>query len=458
METVLERLSIGRLVAELDTLLDALQAFNGPVPTDRDHLDALLAATRTEARLHTWRATLAAHLEADEAAWRAHGTSVSTWLADVANLTRTEATRLVRHGQQLERFPIIADAAAAGVVLAEQAAAITSVLDDLPDDLPALVVDQAQDTMVGFAATHNSAELRRLTRHLLDVVDPDNAEQREADRIERDHRLATRSRHLTFAHDHHGSILIRGSLPVVAAEPLVRIVEAYTAAQKRALDALDPHTEHLTPAMRRADALLAMTHHHSQAALAPSHGGDRPRITITLSYDKLQKAATDSGLLTAHLAGSRRPIPAGVLRQLLCDADLLPAVLDGASQPLDVGRTQRLVTPPIRAALDLRDQGCIFPGCNQPPQACHAHHLKPWWAGGATSLANLVLACPHHHGIIEPGHDPTTDRWQAHISPDGTPEVIPPKRVDPHQRPRRHTRFADTAPTAPQSGRVAPAP
>ena len=210
------------------------------------------------------------------------------------------------------------------------------------------------------------------------------------------------------------------------------------------MDALDPNAEYVTPAMRRADGLLAMVQAHSQQALAPSSGGDRPRIVVTLSYDKLAKHCTGAGL-GAHLTRNGEKLPASLVRQLLCDADLLPAVLGGKSEVLDVGRAQRLVTPPIRAALELRDGGCIFPGCDKPPEACHAHHLIPWWNGGETSLSNLVLACPHHHGIIEPGHDPTADRWHARIREDGTPVVIPPTRVDPRQRPRLHARFTSRA-------------
>jgi hypothetical protein len=272
------------------------------------------------------------------------------------------------------------------------------------------------------------------------MLSAETADEIEARRLERQERRAQTHRFLEFKNDGDGSVLIRGSLPVTAAEPFIRIVDAYAAAEKRSLDALDPNTEYVTPAMRRADGLLAMVQAHTQGALAPSNGGDRPRIVVTLSYDKLVKQCTDAGL-GAELIRSGEKLPASVVRQLLCDADLLPAVLNGDSEPLDVGRTQRLVTPPIRAALELRDGGCVFPGCEKPPEACHAHHLVPWWAGGRTCLENLVLACPHHHGIIEPGHDPDADRWQARIR-NGRAEVIPPTRVDPRQRPRVHARFA----------------
>jgi hypothetical protein len=139
--------------------------------------------------------------------------------------------------------------------------------------------------------------------------------------------------------------------------------------------------------------------------------------------------------------GTGEPVPASVLRQWLCDADLLPVALGGSSEVLDVGRLQRLVTPAIRAALELRDGGCVFPGCDKPPQACQAHHIIPWWAGGPTALWNLVLLCPHHHGIVEPGHDPTADRWKVRLRDNRIPEITPPRRVDATQRPRLHARF-----------------
>ena len=254
MEAVVETRSIGQVLADLDAALDALHHTSHRLATDRERLDALHAATRAEARLHAWRAGLAAALDADDGAWRAHGTSVTTWLADTANLTRTEAAALVRHGRDLHRFPLVGESAAAGAVLPPQAHAITAVLTDLPDDLPTTAIEEAQHTMVGFAATYNSTELRRLARHLLDVVAPDTADRLEASRLERDHRLAHRSRHLTFPHDHHGSLLLKGSLPVIEAQTLVRIVEAYAAAEKRALDAIDPQSEYVTPAMPLASS------------------------------------------------------------------------------------------------------------------------------------------------------------------------------------------------------------
>lgn len=433
-----ERQTDGELLAVLDAALDEL--LGDRPPSDTGLLALPIRSLRVGARLAAWQQRLAAQVEADEVAWREHGTSTTTWLAEAARLTPREARRLVTVGQGLDRFAGVGAAAAAGRVLPGQAEAITGVLGALPDDLPAAAVAQAQELLVGFADDHNAVELRRLTGRLVEVLDPEGADVRESTRLEREHRLALRNRHLRFVHDHQGSVLIRGSLPVAEAEPFIRIIDAYAAAGRRGLDRLDPLAEHRTPAMWRADALLAMLQHHGQDALAPSHGGDRPRVVVTLSYDKLVKAARDGGLLSGGLAGSGDPVDAGTLRRWLCDADVLPVVLGGSSEVLDVGRSERCVTPAIRTALEARDGGCIFPGCDAAPRDCHAHHIVPWWTGGVTAVRNLVLVCPHHHGIVEPGRRPGDDRWHVRLTGD-VAEVLPPLRVDPARRPRRHARF-----------------
>ena len=227
-------------------------------------------------------------------------------------------------------------------------------------------------------------------------------------------------------------------MPTLDAEPLVKHNEAYAQDAKRnGLDRLDPLSETVTPGMRRADGLCALAAAHQRGELAPSAGGDRPRVVVTISHDQLAADCIAAGVLD-----SGRHVTAGQLRQLACDAEILPAVLGGASEILDVGRAQRLVTPPIRAALALRDRGCVFPGCDAPAMVCHAHHVVPWWAGGPTALSNLVALCPHHHNLVEPNpNKPPGSQWEIRIAADGVPEVLPPTRMDQNRRPRRHQRF-----------------
>jgi hypothetical protein len=102
--------------------------------------------------------------------------------------------------------------------------------------------------------------------------------------------------------------------------------------------------------------------------------------------------------------------------------------MSGHSVPMDVGAACRLVTPEIRAALVVRDKGCVFPGCDVPPALCQAHHIVPWWVHRHTALHNLVLVCPHHHAIIEPSHNPHADRWTIELNTHGI-EVDPVTRT-----------------------------
>ena len=431
-----QRCPVGQVLAEIDALLDACDP-DIVLSGDAEQLGVVAGVRRVAGRLQTLAATLAAGVDAGQVADRQVGVPLASWLAATQQTTRTEAHRLIGQGRDLTRFPTVAAAALAGVVGFDQARAIAGVLVRLPDDLDAKVAE-AEQMMLSYAADFDSAGLGRLSRHLVEVLDPDGCDARDAQRLERDLKAARAARHLTFTHDGHGTVQIRGSLPHLAAEPFITLINAYTLSDRQAgLDRLDPLAETMTPAKRRADALCALIAAHQQQGLAPSCGGDRPRVVVTLNYDRLRDDCIRAGVL-----GTDQPITAGELRQLACDADLLPAVLGGNSEILDVGRTHRLVTPAIRTALDLRDGGCVFPGCDKPPTACHAHHLVPWWNGGDTALSNLALVCPHHHNLVEPArHGPPGRRWEVRISAEGIPEVLPPNYVDEHRRPRRHQRL-----------------
>ncbi|MDN5572082.1 MAG: HNH endonuclease [Propionibacteriaceae bacterium] len=451
------RLDDAGLVSLIGRAVDVLTEERLRLRSDGEQLDLVLAGLGLVGRLQGWVAGLAAQVDDDSIAWREHGTSASTWLMDAARLTRAEAGRLIGGGHRLARFPVVGSAVGSGAVSPGQAEAITAVLDALPEDVLGPVVDEAQEMMVGFAATHNGTELRRLSGRLLELLAPEICEEREAARLEREYAMAMRARHLTFTDDHCGSMLIRGSLPVAQAEPLVKMVAAWAEAQRRGLEAIDPTSTPVSPAMRRADGLVAMVDALARTRLSPKHGGDRPRVVVTLTWEELCRASgiaspdgrplpvqvTPPGTrpLRGRLVGSGAPIDAGTLRRWLCDCEVLPVVLGGRSEVLDQGRAKRVVTDEQRVALAVRDRGCVFPGCPATPEACHAHHIVPWWAGGRTDLSNLVLVCPHHHGTVEPSHDPDADRWRVRLPEHGPAEVIPPRRVDPTGRPRRHARY-----------------
>jgi Domain of unknown function (DUF222) len=85
---------------------------------------------------------------------------------------------------------------------------------------------------------------------------------------------------------------------------------------------------------------------------------------------------------------------------LECDPTIRAVTAHDDGEPLAVGRRHRLFTPAIRTALDVRDGGCVFPGCDARPEHCDAHHIRHWRHGGETSLVNACLLCRHHHGVV----------------------------------------------------------
>ncbi len=428
----------GEVLAQVRAALDRADPELGMV-TDSGLLASVSDALVLVGRVHAYALSLLAEVEKRDAVHHELGLSTAGWVADTLRYTRREANRLIHDSDHLTRFPHLKSGMLDGSVSIPQSQAVGRVLNKLPDTISADAERAAEQTMVDYCAEFDSHALKNLSRHLLDVVAPEIAEESEAKRLEREARQAHARRHLSFVSDGDGSMLIRGSLPIVEGEQLKAQVDAIAAQARRvALDVADPLVEpgSITMSMRRADALVQLVDQAARAGLVPGNGGDRPRIMVTIDYQRLLADCTRGGVLPTGTE-----LPAGEFRRLACDADILPVMLGGPSGVLDVGRDHRLVTPSIRAALTARDRGCIFPGCDQPPSATEAHHLIPWQNGGETSLSNLVSLCRHHHGIVEPGERPEHVRWHVRLRDDGVPEVVPPRHVDKTLRPRVHQRF-----------------
>ena len=434
--TTQRQLDTGEALAAILDALDRLDA-------DRTRLsDAARLALVDDARVLAGRldallCALVAEADAANSALHSKGTPTTSWLALSGKMSRKESAGLLFRARALVASDSVRQAALKGTIGVGQARAITRVLEDLPESLDVTQRQRAASALIEYASRFDAGQLASMAEQVLHEVSPEVATETASERLQRHGEAALRRRSLWFVREQQGSVSFRGSLPTADAEGWIAIIDAYVESQRRTvLERRDPLAEMRTPQQRRADGLLAMIRDHTARRLAPSGGGDRPRVVVTMDYDALHRRAVEHGLLaTGQLVGP------GDLRRLCCDADLIPAVLGGASEILDVGRTQRLVTRGIRNALVQRDSGCVFPGCDTHPTACEAHHIEPWYRGGATALSNLVLLCHHHHGVVEPARLGVRDKWMVRIAADGVAETIPPKRIDPHQSPLRHQRF-----------------
>jgi hypothetical protein len=415
-----------------------------------DRLECAKLARELAGRMDALANLLLAEADQAQASLRATGTPTSTWLGIGQKLSKREAASSLHRATELANHPVVGEAATAGDVGAGQVRAITRVLEGLAPQLDQTQQLAAEQVMVGLAQTMDADQLSKAAGQVLRQVAPPVAEELLETRLQRQTEAAHRARSLRFFRE-VGSVRFDGSLPQVEAESWMAMLDAHAESQRRnAIEARDPLAPGLTPEQRRADALIAMIGRHQVTKQAPASGGDRPRVLVKLSYAQLRRDAAGAGLISDD-----SELSAGELRRICCDAELIPAVLGGASEILDVGRAHRLVTPAIRTALTLRDGGCAFPGCQTRPAICEAHHIRPWWDGGETSMSNLVLLCHHHHGLVEPAKYTTRDQWEMRIGANGIPEAIPPRRYDPQRKPIRHQRLPPPTPhptTAAQGG------
>jgi Domain of unknown function (DUF222)/HNH endonuclease len=224
---------------------------------------------------------------------------------------------------------------------------------------------------------------------------------------------------------------------------------------------------------RRADALTELARRQREGGRLPRSGGVRPQLLVTVDLDSLLGHPGGLGGETGGEVGGMGPLDPEACRRLACDGavtrvlvtrqpaghhdpgdngdghhdpgshcdggdegslagrlqtamTLLPPTLGGApTQPLEVGRARRVVSATQRAALVVRDRGCVFPGCDRPPAWCEGHHLVSWLEGGPTDLPNLALVCRAHHRVVHEGG------WRLGRDPDGHFTATPP-----HRRPR----------------------
>ncbi|MFC4784779.1 DUF222 domain-containing protein [Nocardioides sp. MAHUQ-72] len=440
----------GALLARLGEVLWAAK-------TSDELVDVVVALEQVRCQVAALQAPALAEIDArgaarTELAWG----STAEWFTHLAGLHRAEGHRTVRQAAALlTDYATTHAALSRGAISPEQAAVIVTAVDRLPLD-PA-VRAEGEAALLTEAGRLNATDLTRAGQHLAAVVDPERAERKLEQALDREDRAAHHHRYLAITEDGAGGIRLRGRgtvedaavikaalLPLTKPEPARAALGADGDEDSGCLEAKDPRDH----GARLWDALVDTCRHALTTDLPPDCHGATPQITVTVSLDTL-RGQIDWATLGADgshpgsttvggVTDEGLQLTPAVVRRLACDADLIPIALGTKGEVLDVGRAHRLVTPALWRALVCRDRHCAFPGCTRPPVMGHAHHITPWADGGHTSLTNLVLLCGHHHRVLH--HTP----WQVRIRrSDGRPEFLPPPRPDhpPDQwirsRPRR---------------------
>jgi hypothetical protein len=247
----------------------------------------------------------------------------------------------------------------------------------------------------------------------LDALDPDGPEPDP-----------TEGRRLVIAKHADGSITGRFDLDAVGGEKLQAALESIVQASR-------PKGDMRTRAQQQADALVQLCDNALAQGALPFLRTVKPHVIVTIDDEDLTDT-TSTGPSAAETGFGGR-ISAARARALACDGIISRMILGPTGLPLDVGRTQRVVPPHLRRAVEQRDRHCVFAGCGAPTHWCDVHHLLEWLNGGPTSLENSALLCERHHTKVHHGFRverddtaPPGSRWRT-WRPDGTEILIHPR-------------------------------
>jgi hypothetical protein len=231
----------------------------------------------------------------------------------------------------------------------------------------------------------------------------------------------TEGRSLTLSKHADGSLSGRFHLDAVGGETLQTALEAHVQADR-------PAGDDRTRAQRQGDALVQLADNALAAGAVPVLRSVKPHVAVRIDLDDLADPAIGAG---AGRMGFGATISAARARWLACDGRISRVVFGPDGVPLDVGREARLVSGSLRRAVELRDGGCVFTGCDAPAHWSDVHHLVHWIDGGETSLDNSALLCERHHTKVHHGfrvERQPDGRWRT-WRPDGSEITVPPALV-----------------------------
>ena len=320
------------------------------------------------------------------------------WLRVNLHMTGGAASDRIAVGQQLDKMPESHQSLVEGEIgfahlahIARTAEAIEQTTSKPFDETPLL--EKARQLTVG--------RFIDFTHHMRHVADPEGYAAEQAQKVE--------ARSLSLRTGEDGMVWLRG---VFDPEGGAVIRTALAPLAKR-----NGKGDDRTRERRLGDAAVELAGHSLDTALVPQHGSVRPHLQLTASVETLKR---DLGAPAADLEFSL-PISAVALERLACDCSVTRILLDSDSTVIDVGRSKRVITPQQRRALNVRDKGCRWPGCDRPVTWTSGHHLVHWNKGGPTELPNLALLCARHHWMAHEG------MWQLVKTDDGSIHAIPPQ-------------------------------
>nr|MDQ2839019.1 HNH endonuclease [Actinomycetota bacterium]MDQ2959028.1 HNH endonuclease [Actinomycetota bacterium] len=260
----------------------------------------------------------------------------------------------------------------AGVISAEQAQVIGTVLEKLPGTVPVEKVAAAEAQLAALAATLRPYQLGQAGERILAHLDPDGVLASDAEHHRR--------RELSLTPRSDGSYLLRGLLTPTCGAQLHTLLSARSAPRPSSAGVPDSRSY----AQRMHDGLEEIAGFHIRRRELTNSGAP-VQVIVTLTADQL---STRQGFAETSF-GQLLTVDAAL--KLADEASLSFLLTDARGAVLAEGRSKRIATHAQTLALIARDKGCSFPDCDKPPEWTQRHHVRSWADGGSTDLDNLTL-------------------------------------------------------------------
>ncbi len=445
--TFLEHLydSVGRLAMfeELNVSASALPA-SAMGLSDSSVRDLLSATAELARRVATLQAVLAGVAASRSGRDRGHGGLVQgsghrnavEFIRDVTGATRGEAIRTVRVGEALvdgacgasvgdeevdagghpdpEAPPALwheplGEALLSGAITTAQHDAIRRGLGDPPriegrDDADVALAWRAAATQLAAEAPSCTVEdLAARARAVRDLIDPVGADERHATRFQkRSYRSWVDQdgvRHGSLVYDDEMGAWLDGVFASALAPrrggPRFVAEDERQAAEELANDPRS--NEQLA-----YDLLVDLLRAGALATAKDVYGTKEAGVRLVVMRDAVtgdtaRRDAFGRLVASACTEDGGLILPGPMLERALCVTGSIDLFTDTQGNPLDLGREIRLFNARQRLTLATRDGGCLWPGCDRPPEYCEGHHIDHWAEGGTTDCDRGVLLCRFHH-------------------------------------------------------------
>ena len=305
-------------------------------------------------------------------------------LSQQQQLTPSETKRLVEAGKAAQRHEETGRAFADGRLTPDH----VRVLDQLLNQLDPAQQQELEPRLVELAVETNASLFGRKAREVIATAAPEALAASED-------RLRGR-RYLRCTSTPDGGFAFSGLLYGTAAETALLAIDAFTRP--------DAGGEHRTPEQRAADGFEQLCAAALRAAEAPTQHGARPQVLVAIDAEQLAIAQREDGVGHARFLWSGQPVTTRELGHLLDDCSLTGVLLDAGRTPIEVTTQVRRVPMGLWRALQLRDGGCTWEGCDAPAAWCDvAHGTQAYRDDGRLHPGNAALLCRSHHRRFDLG-------------------------------------------------------